>query len=146
MAKAIYSAFFLLIFIMFTVFVMSYEYIGFADNDNETSSDNTTRNSMTKAINMGDARVNEEITINEDIAVEAVVREYAQTSDFNDGTRYLNIFKTSSKPAMLAVEAYNKVETPFNSMANRFSEEENSNETITRSREIVIFEAKNLNK
>lgn len=101
---------------------------------------------MTLAINWGNARVNEEITINEEVAEEAVLRQFADASDFYDGDRYLNIYHSSSKPPILAVESYSTIGTPFQDMANRFSEENDLTDTIIRNREIVIFEAKETRK
>lgn len=122
---------------------MSFQQVSIADSDNETSVENASRNAMTIAVNLGNARVNEEITINEEIAVEAVVRQYADSADFFDGDRYLNIYQVSSDPAMLAVESFTQLESPFLGFTRGFS---NSNDVTTRSREIVIFEAKNLTK
>ncbi|MGG1021173.1 DUF5411 family protein [Bacillus paralicheniformis] len=146
MSKMAFSGFLLLVFIFFIVYTASFEYVKIGDNDNETSIQNSARNAMTQSINWGNARVNEEITINEEVATEAVLREYANSSSFNDGNRYVNIFKVSGKPPMLAVESYSNIKTPFNDMANVYNKQNNSNETITRSREVVIYEAKKLEK
>ncbi|MEH6944653.1 DUF5411 family protein [Bacillus sp. JJ722] len=146
MSNSVMSAWIILTFLFFVGFTVSYQYIAMADSDNETSSTNTARNSMNVAINWGNARVNEEVTINEEIAREAVVRQYADTASFHDGNKYLNIYEVSSKPAMLAVDSYGSVDTPFMNMTNNFKGENNDTNTITRSREIVIYEAKDLKK
>lgn len=146
MSKFVLGGFFLIFFIAAVVFTVSFEYTAVDDSDNETSVQNATRNAMTEAVNWGEARVNENITINQDIAVEAVVRQYAQTSDFFDGDRYLNVYRTITNPPMLAVESYTNVKTPFNRIANKFNKQNNSDENITRSRDIEIVEAKELVK
>ncbi len=146
MSKLVMGAFFIVMLLFFTVFTTSFQYLIVADSDNETSAENATRNAMTQSINWGNARVNEEITINQDIAVEAVLRQYADSSDFFDGDRFVNIYRTSSNPPMIAVESYSTIGTPFQNMANSFNKENNSSKTVTRSREIVIYEAKELTK
>ncbi|MFS0783372.1 DUF5411 family protein [Bacillus sp. 1P06AnD] len=146
MSKLTMGAFALLLFIFFTVFAFSQQYLTVADSDNETSVTNSTRNAMTQAINWGNARVNEDITINEKAAIQAVVRQYGDNADFFDGERYVNVHSLSENPPMLAVDTYTTVNTPFQGMANRFTKENKSDENITRSREIVIFEAKKLIK
>lgn len=146
MSNQVMTAWLLLFCIFFVGFTVSYQYIGMADSDNETSSTNTARNSMNVAINWGNARVNEEVTINEEIAREAVVRQYADTASFHDGNKYLNVFKVSSKPAMIAVDSYGSIGTPYMGMVNQFKGTEYEVNKIIRSREIVIYEAKKLRK
>ncbi|MEQ2529127.1 DUF5411 family protein [Bacillaceae bacterium CLA-AA-H227] len=146
MSKLTLGAFFFLVLLFFAIFTSSFEYISIADSDNETSVENATRNAMTQAINLGNARVNEEISINEDIAVEAIVRQYAESSDFFEGERYVNIYRISERAPMIAVDSYTVINTPFNDMASRITKKPASNESITRSREIVIYESKALTK
>lgn len=146
MSKFPYIGFVLILFMAFLMFTFSFQQLTIADSDNETSIENASRNAMTIAINQGNVRVNEEITINEEIAVEAVLRQYADAADFYDGDRYLNIYKVDSDPAMIAVEALNQVNTPFYRFYNSLRSENVSTEVDTRSREIMIFEAKDLTR
>ncbi|MCM3405513.1 DUF5411 family protein [Cytobacillus oceanisediminis] len=132
----------LLLFVFLTIFTMSFQEVSIADSDNETSVENASRNAMTVAVNLGNARVNEEVTINEDIAVESVVRQYADSADFYNGDRYLNVYQVSSNPPMLAVESYTQLESPFLGITNPSGQ----NDVETRSREIIIYEAKKLIK
>lgn len=140
-AKGI-GAFAILIGLLYIVWTYSFEYSAVADSDNQTSVVNSSRNAMTEAVNLGAARVNEELTINEDIAVESVLREYSDASDFHDGARYLNVYQVSSDPAMIAVESYLAIGTPLKPMLNKFTKKTDVSETIGRSREIIIYEAK----
>lgn len=94
------------------------------------------------AVNKGAARVNEEITINEKVATEALVRQYAQSSDFNDGDKILNIVNISSKPAMIAVEGYEILEdvSIMKWLGNKDSK------VKPKEVDVVIFEAKDTSK
>lgn len=146
MAKLLLSCF-LLLFITFGLsFTLSFQQLNVVDSDNESSVENSTRNAMTQAINLGASRVNEEITINEEIAVEAVVRQYADSQSFAQGDRYLNIYKVSSNPPMLAVESYSTIDAPFKNLINEFNGENKSTENVTRSREVQIIEAKDVTR
>ncbi|MBG9689702.1 hypothetical protein ABD91_01890 [Lysinibacillus sphaericus] len=127
-------------------FAFSSQYLRVADSDNQTSVTNATRNAMTEAVNLGNQRVNEEVTINEDMAIEATLRMYAASSDFDDGGRYLNVYDVKSDPAFLAVESYTEIGTPIRGMLNKFSPDVKVVKDFTRSREIVIYEAKKLEK
>lgn len=111
-----------------------------SDSDNTTTSTAANRNAITQSINWGNARVNEEITINEDVAKEAVLRQYARDSNFADGDRYINIHNISGTPPMIAVDAYTVVKTPY---SNLYSDVPDN---ITRSRDVVIYEAKDEEK
>lgn len=148
MSKLAFSGFLLLILIGFVVYTASFEFIKVGDNENEVTIQNTARNAMTQSINWGSARVNEEITINEEIAKEAVLREYANSISFNSGDHYINIYQLSNKPPLLAVESYSEIATPFNQFVKNFSDNKNndSSETVTRSREVIIYEAKKTEK
>lgn len=146
MAGKILGVFLLTFIALFAVFAFSFEYITVADNDNEVSIENSARNAMTQAINLGNARVMEELTINEDIAVEAVLRHYADSSDFYDSDRYVNVYEVNSNPPLLAVESFASVHTPIQEMLNNFSGENTDSETVTRSREVIIYEAKDLSR
>lgn len=146
MSKMAIGGFLLFVLLFFVVWITSFEYLTIGDNDNETSSQNSARNAMTKSVNWGNARVNEEITINERVAEEAVLREYANSTSFKEGNRMLNIYQVSGKPPLLAVESYSNISTPFIDMANKYTGKKDSNETVTRSREVVIYEAKDIEK
>ncbi|MED3677048.1 MULTISPECIES: DUF5411 family protein [Bacillati] len=146
MSKMVIGGFLLFVLLFFVVWITSFEYITIGDNDNETSSQSSARNAMTKSINWGNARVNEEITINEKVAEEAVLREYANSTSFKEGNRMLNIYQVSGKPPLLAVESYSTIETPFVDMANKYTKKNKTNKTITRSREVIIYEAKGIEK
>jgi hypothetical protein len=143
MSSKILGAFILLLFLLFLVFTFSFQYGSVAYSDNKTGVINASRNAMTDAVNLGNARVNESITINEEIAVESVLRQYSDTTDFFDGGRYLNIYQVSSDPAMIAVESYVSVDTPMKSMLKNFTGKQEDSNLIGRSREIIIYEAKN---
>lgn len=138
--------FLIVIFFMSFVFAYSFEDVKIADSDNEFGVENTARNSINIAVNLGNVRANEEITINEEIAVEATLRQYADTSDYFRGDRYLNVYQVSSDPAMLAVESYAELESPILGMTKRYTKSTTPTTVTTRSREIVIFEAKDLVK
>lgn len=146
MFAKVFGIFLSLILLLFLVFALSFEYITVGESDNKTSTVNSTRNAMTGAINLGNGRVNEELTISEEIAIEATLRQYADTSDFFDGDRFLNIIETTSDPAMISVDSYLSIDTPMQSMLNFYSGDTKSDETIGRSREIVIFEAKSITR
>ncbi|MGC7930643.1 hypothetical protein ACP3VS_18690 [Lysinibacillus sp. VIII_CA] len=129
--------------IIYVVFTFSVQYLAVADSDNQTAVTNSARNAMTEAINLGNQRVNEKVTINEDVAIEATLRMYAATSDFEDGARYLNIHEVNSDPAYIAVDSYLEIWTPFKRTVNKYLENPKSAQpNIARSREIVIYEAK----
>lgn len=126
---------------LFLILAISLTFIWSADANNDVVVQNAARNAMTQAINKGTVRVDEEITINEEIAKEAFVRQYAEASNFQAGTRVLNIVDISSKPAMIAVEGYNVIEgLPI---FKRFNKEKTAN---TREVDVVIFEAKETSK
>jgi len=128
-------------------FVFSFQYRNVSDSDNETAVVNSARNGMTEAVNLGGQRVNEKVTINEAVAVEATLRMYAAASDFDDGARYLNVYDVKSDPAYIAVESYLEINTPFRNMINQFRKEKlESQPEIARSREIVIYEAKEVQR
>lgn len=142
MAVKVFGGFILIVAILFVGFTYSYEYYQVADSDNQTALTNSTRNAMTEAVNLGNARVNEELTINEEVAVEATLRMYAATADFEDGARYLSVYDVQSDPAMLAVDSYLEIGTPLRKMLNYFNQRIDIENDIARSREIVIYEAK----
>ncbi len=142
MAGKILGTFVIFIGLLYIAWTYSFEYAAVADSDNQTSVVNSSRNAMTEAVNLGSARVNEELTINEEIAVESVLREYSSASDFYDGSRYLNVYQVSSDPPMIAVESYLSIGTPIKPMLNRHTKKTDVSETIGRSREIIIYEAK----
>jgi len=142
MAAKILGGFILIFGLLFVGFIYSFEYLKVADSDNQTAVTNSSRNAMTEAINLGNARVNEEITINEDVAVEATLRMYAASSDFNGGARYVNVYNVVSDPAMIAVESYLEIGTPIRGMLNYFNKDIDIEFDTTRSREITIYEAK----
>ncbi len=147
MGKAPIAATLVVIFSTIVAFVYSFSFLFTADSDNETTVKNIARNAMTEAVNQGNLRVNEEITINEEVAVEAAVRMYAASSDFSKGDRYLNIAEVSSNPPMLAIDSYVEIMTPLKSVVNRFSSKnEILKPNITRSREVIIYEAKSTAK
>jgi Family of unknown function (DUF5411) len=126
---------------LFIIVVFSFNYIWAADANNDTVVQNAARNAMTQAINKGSVRVTEEITINEKMAEEAFLRQYAETANFNDGTRVLNVVDISSKPAMLAVESYNVIEgLPIFKWLNQ------EKTAKTREVDVLIYEAKKTNK
>lgn len=137
-----FGGFIVLIGILIVVFVYSFQKIAVADSDNETGLENAARNAMTEAVNLGNARVNEEVTINEEIATESLLRQYADTTDFDGADRYLNVYQVNSDPAMIAVDSYLTVQTPIQSMLNRFTDKNRDDTTIGRSREVIIWEAK----
>lgn len=140
------AAFLLIVIFIYTSFIFSFEYFTIADSDNQTAVTNSARNAMTEAVNLGNASVNEEITINEDVAIEASLRMYAASSDFYDGARYLRIYDVKSEPAMIAAESYLEISTPFRRMAKLYKPDIELKKDIGRSREIVIYEAKSLQK
>jgi hypothetical protein len=127
--------------LFFVIFSISFSYLWAADANNDTNVQNAARNAMVQAINKGYVRVNEEITINPRIAEEALLRQYAETANFEDGQRTLNIKAISSKPAMIAVESYNSFsDVPI---LKWFKKNEPAR---TREMDIVIFEAKKTTK
>lgn len=129
--------------------IMSVGQIGkeaITEQNDDTALDNSARNALAASVNKGALRVTEEVTINEQVAEEALVRLYADNSNFNGGETSLNIYKISSKPAMIAVDSYNAVDNDLEGFIERFTGEDVPNERISRNREIVIFEAKDLNK
>lgn len=141
------GAFILIIFMLLAVLVYSHQYTVVADSDNQTAITNAARNSMTESLNLGYARAFEEITIDEELAVESLIRMYSASSDFDDGARYVNIYEVKSDPAFIAVESYVSIDTPIKSMLQKLSTQEiDQSETITRSREVVIYEAKNITR
>lgn len=143
MGVKVLGFFITIIFILTTVYVFSFQYVATADSDDKTAMTNASRNSMTESVNLGGARVNEKITINEEIAIESMLRMYAASSDFDDGARYINVYEVKSEPAFIAVDSYVSIDTPIKSMLKRFSKDIDTSNTVTRSREIVIYEAKN---
>ena len=138
----------LLIFsFLLVVFTFSYNYISVSDSDNDTTLKNVARNAMTEAVNYGNLRVNEELTINEEVAVEAAVRLYAASSDFEDGGRYLNVAAVSSNPPMIALDSYTEINTPMKNTLNKIRNKTKAIEpNVTRSREVIIYEAKSRTK
>lgn len=142
MNAKVLGAFILIVGLLAIGFIYSFEYLKVADSDNQTAVTNSARNAMTEAINLGNQRVNEEITINEEVAIEATLRMYAATSDFDDGARHLNVYRVESDPAYISVDSYLEIGTPIRGMLNYFSSEVEIIPDLTRSREIVIYEAK----
>lgn len=127
-------------------FTLSFERLQVIDSDNSTSVQNATRNAMTQSVNLGATRVNEEVSINREVAIEAVVRQYADSYDFAQGERYLNVYDVSSSPPMIAVEAYTLQDSPFRILTNKYKNENKPTDDVTRSREVQIIEAKDINK
>lgn len=123
--------------ILFITFYMAYNEASFVAKDNQVSLDNATRNAINESINVGHLRVNEEVTIDPEIAKESLVRKYAQSINYKDGDRFLNIYYMSNQP-ILATDAYTSLEGHTN-----FT---NKQETISRSRNIYIIESRNLTR
>lgn len=146
MSKMVISSFFVFILMLFVVFTASFEYTTMASKDNKTSVDNLTRNAMTVAVNKGTARVEEKITINPKIAEEAVLRQYASTSEFGDGDRSVGIYAVEEEPAMLAVELYSQFDTPMQHTINNFTRKQELTDSMVRNRNVVIYEAKSAQK
>jgi len=88
----------------------SYHYLFSADANNHSTIETASRDAIQQGVNLGAVRVTEEITIDEDTVKEAFIRQYVASSNFNDGTRVLNIVDVQSKPAALAVESYNVID------------------------------------
>lgn len=125
----------------FLLVSLGFIFVWSGDANNDTTSQNAARNAMTQAINKGAVRVTEEITINTDIAEEAFLRQYAETSNFEDGEKILNIKGISSKPAMMAIETYNVTDH-----IPGFSLFGNNQDVKSRQMDIVIYEAKKTTK
>lgn len=142
MSKWVISSFFVCVLLLFIVFTASFEYTTMVSKDNKSSVDNLTRNAMTVAVNWGTARVEEKITIHPKIAEEAVLRQYASTSEFGDGDRSVGIYAVEGDPAMLAVELYSQFDTPMQHTLNNFTRKQELTDSIIRNRNIVIYEAK----
>lgn len=142
MSAKVFGTFILIIGILTIAFSFSFSYLSAANSDNQTAVTNSARNAMTEAINLGNQRVNEEITINEEVAIEATLRMYAASSDFDDGARYLNVYRVESDPAYISVDSYLEIGTPIRGMLNYFSSDVKVIPDITRSREVIIYEAK----
>lgn len=132
--------------ILYVVFVFSFGYKAVGNSDNQTSITNASRNAMTESVNLGSAKFNEELTINEEVAIESAIRMYAASADFSDGARYVNIKDVKSDPAMIATESYLEVNTPLRPMLKFFNHNIDVVPDYTRSREIVIYEAKEINR
>ncbi|TCI25285.1 hypothetical protein EVJ32_10830 [Exiguobacterium sp. SH5S4] len=125
-------------FAMFViVFYVAYNETAFVATDNQNALDNGTRNALNQSVNMGHLRVSEEVTIDPEIAKEALVRNYAQSVNYRDGDRFLNIYYLTDQP-IIATDAYTSLEGSTN-----FTKKE---ETISRSRNVYIIEAKKLNR
>lgn len=132
--------------IILLVFTYSFQKTSVADVDNETAVQNAARNAMTEAVNLGNQRVNEEVTINEEVAVEATIRMYAASSTFGDVARYINIFDVNSAPAYIAVDSYAELQTPIRGMLKKYNDKVVERNDFTRSRDVVIYEAKDIIK
>ena len=132
----------IIVLLLFAVLGASFAYVSMAAEDNDNTLKVSTSSAMTKAINKGAVRVDEEITINPKVAEEALLREFADNSSFMDGSKKINIYKISSKPAMISVESYNTVEIPISKMLKQFNKKEEEQKGKVRDRETVIFEAK----
>lgn len=118
--------------------LISFHFLFSADASNHSTIENASRDSIQNAINMGAVRVTEEITIDEEIAKEAFIRQYVESSNFNDGTRVLNVADVQSQPASLAVESYNVIDDwPIFKWLNI------NKEAKTREMDFLIYEAKN---
>lgn len=123
--------------IIMIIFYMAYNEASFVAKDNQVSLDSATRNAINESINMGNLRVNEEVTIDPEIAKEALIRKYAQSINYRDGDRFLNVYHVSNQP-ILATDAYTSLEGSTN-----FSSKE---ETISRSRNVYIIESRTLTR
>jgi len=146
MSKLVLSSFFVFVLLLFVVFTASFQYITMASKDNKGSVDNVTRNAMTVAVNWGTARVEEKITIHPTMAEEAVLRQYAETSEFGDGDRSVGIYAVAEDPAMLAVELYSQFDTPMQHTVNNFTRKQEVTDAMVRNRNVVIYEAKTVQK
>lgn len=125
----------------FLLIMITFSYTWSGDADNDTTTQNAARNAMTQAINKGSVRVTEEVTINPRIAEEAFLRQYAETSNFDEGEKVLNIKSISSKPAMISVETYSVMDD-----LPGFKLLGNANEVKARQVDVVIYEAKKTTK
>ncbi|MEI5919539.1 DUF5411 family protein [Bacillus cereus] len=125
----------------FTLFITTSSYMHAADTNEDRSLQQAAASAMSQGINMGQVRVDEEITVNEDIVKEALVRQYVEQSNLNDGERHLYVYALASQPAMLAVESYNTFSTPL----PRYLELKDDKVSV-RQMENIIYEAKKVNK
>lgn len=137
MSKIVFSGILVFLLIFFITFYTAYNQATFVAKDNEVALDNATRNALSDSINVGHLRVNEEVTIDPQMAKESLIRNYAQSVNYQEGDRFLNIYYISEQP-ILAVDAYTSLEGTTN-----FTSEQ---ETISRSRNVYIIEAKDITR
>lgn len=137
MSKVILGGAVTFLAIVFITFYMAYNEASFVAKDNQASLDNATRNAINESINMGNLRVNEVVTIDPEIAKEALVRRYAQSINYRDGDRFLNVYHVTEQP-IIATDSYTSLEGSTN-----FSKKE---ETISRSRNVYIIESRSLTR
>jgi len=137
MAKFLMAGGVMLLAMLFITFVFAYDEATIVATDNKVSLDNATRNALNESVNIGHLRVNEEVTIDPQIARESFVRNYADSVGFKGGERYINLYYLNEKP-IIASDAYTTYEGHTN-----FT---NVEDTITRSRNVYIIEAKNLTR
>lgn len=123
--------------ITFLLIVVSSRYLFSSAQDNHSTLEITSRDAIQKSVNMGAVRVNEEVTINPEMAKEVFVRQFVESSNFDDGDRVLNIVGLNSNPAMLAVESYQILD--YNP-ATRFMGSEKP--STVRDVDVIIYEAK----
>lgn len=137
MDKVIWSGLVTFFAIFIITFYMAYNEATFVAQDNELALDNGTRNALSESVNIGNLRVNEEVTIDPQIAKEALIRNYAESVNYHDGDRFLNVYYLSEQP-IIAADAYTSLEGSTN-----FTKEE---ETISRSRNVYIIESRKLTR
>lgn len=137
MSKVILGGGLTFLAMFFITFYMAFNEASFVAKDNEVSLDNATRNAIHQSINMGHLRVNEEVTLDPDIAKEALIRDYANSINYRDGDRFLNVYYLTDQP-IIATDAYTSLEGHTN-----FTSKE---ETISRSRNVYIIESKDLTR
>jgi hypothetical protein len=129
-----------------SLMVVSIGYTMSADKSIDFSVKEATKQAMYTGIKKGCVRVTENVVLDEKVTKEALVRSVAELSTYENGTVYLDIHKLSTNPAMLSVEAYHVIDTPFQSYLNIMEHTNKSSKTTTREFAAAIFEAKQTQK
>lgn len=131
---------------MFSLLTISVGFNMTADKSVDFSVKEATKQAMYQGISKGCLRVDENIVLDERATKEALVRNFADLSRYDQGKVDLYVHEFSSYPPMLSTEAYHTIDTPFKSWLNVWDRGDRDRETTVRELEVAIFEAKSLTK
>jgi hypothetical protein len=134
---------FLILYFIFAFFIFDLNFTTIAFTDNNSATEFAAKNALQKSINKGVLRLEGKVTVNEKVAKDELVKFYAANINAYTGNKLISIKEIQNDPPMIVVDSFSGAESLYKKYQDEESWENDFN--LTRSREIFIYEAKELN-